>query len=89
MKSTFRASLARVQPPLIHLADVGDEIGLDPPRVLQELRELTKKIIIGNRMKFVCAQHTLCIAHVFFASSQPFCWTNTMRDDFEASPNVS
>jgi len=32
---------------------MGDEIGLDPSRVLQELREPTKKLIIGNRMKFV------------------------------------
>ena len=67
---------------------MGDEVGLDPPRMFQELREPTEKLIIGNRMKFVCARHTLCIAHGFFASSQRFCCTNTMRDDFEASPNV-
>jgi hypothetical protein len=56
--------------------------------VLQELREPAEKIVIGDRKKFVCARHTLCIARAFFASSQRFCGTNTMRDDFEASPNV-
>ena len=86
-----RASLASKEPAVVYLADMGDKVRLDPPRVPQELREPAKKLIIGNcenRMKCVCARHTLRIARVFFASSQRLCWTNTTRDDFEASPNV-
>ena len=41
-----RAGLASIQPARFHFADVRDEVGFDPPRLMQELRQTSKQLII-------------------------------------------
>ena len=43
-----------VQPPELHLTDVGDDLGLDSPRLLHELVQLTQKVLVSDALQ---AQH--------------------------------
>ena len=36
------------EPPLVDLADVGDEVGLDAPRLADEIGEPTQQLVIGD-----------------------------------------
>jgi hypothetical protein len=38
-------SLADVEPALVHLGDVGDEVGLDPPSVPHELGQAAQELV--------------------------------------------
>jgi hypothetical protein len=49
-----RARLPGEKPPELHLPDVSHELGLDPPRLLHELKQLTQKIFVSDTPQ---AQH--------------------------------
>jgi hypothetical protein len=43
-----REGLPGEEPPLVDLADVSDEVGLDSPRLRDEIGEPTQQLVIGN-----------------------------------------
>jgi hypothetical protein len=43
-----RHGLPGVGPPGVDLGDVGDEVGLDPPRVLEQRGETTQKLVVRD-----------------------------------------
>jgi hypothetical protein len=43
-----RARLLGEEPPEIHLPDVGDELGLDTPRLRRELEQLKQKLLVSD-----------------------------------------
>jgi hypothetical protein len=45
------ARLLGVQASELHLPDVGDDLGLDPPRLLHELEELTQKVLVSDALQ--------------------------------------
>ena len=44
-----RARLAQVEAPLVHLGDVGDEVGLDTAGVVQDLRQAQEEDVVRER----------------------------------------
>ena len=50
---------------LHQLGDVGDEHGLDTPRVLQNIRQTNKKLVIRKRFQFILFVHALFITWTF------------------------
>jgi hypothetical protein len=46
-----RARLLGIEPPELHLPDVGDDLGLDPPGLLRELDELTQKVLVSHALQ--------------------------------------
>ncbi len=46
-----RKGLARVEPSSLHLADVGDEVGLGPAGLAEEKREPAKEVVVGERLE--------------------------------------
>jgi hypothetical protein len=45
-----RADFVGVQPPPLDLADVGDDVGLDPPRLPHELGQLMEKVLVSEAL---------------------------------------
>jgi hypothetical protein len=43
--------LAGVEPSLVDLADVGDEVGLDPTRLRHQLVEAEQQLVVGHGVK--------------------------------------
>jgi hypothetical protein len=52
-----RARLTRVQLPRVDLADVRNEIGLDPPRVPRELGKAAKQRLVREPGEIQCLCH--------------------------------
>jgi hypothetical protein len=49
-----RARLLRIEPPDLHLADVGHDVGVDSSRLLHEVQELPEKLVVSHSLQ---AQH--------------------------------
>jgi len=49
----------RIQPPLVHFADMGDELGLDAPGLFQEISETAKKLVVRNGFEISFVVYTL------------------------------
>ena len=47
------ARLAEVEAALVHLGDVGHEVGLDAARVAQDRGELRQQLLVGERLERV------------------------------------
>jgi hypothetical protein len=62
-----RASLASIEPALVHFTDMRDRIGFDPTRLLQDLRETLEQLVIGEGLELVYERHASCnITRTFF-----------------------
>jgi len=62
-----------------------DQIGFDPARLLQDLRQTVEELVIRKRLELVCARHASSITRTFFPAWQPLNATISERDDFEGS----
>ena len=46
-----RKRLAGIEPSLVHLGDVGDNVGLDAPRLSHKLGEAVEQRVVRNRLE--------------------------------------
>jgi hypothetical protein len=43
-----RASLASKEPAMVHFTDMCDELGVDPPRLLHDLRQIVEELVVRH-----------------------------------------
>ena len=81
--------LAGVEPARVHFPDVGDEIGLDAPRLAQQLGQSTEQLVVRDQLQRARVFHADNIGSDFSASWDRACSTPRPAMPFEASGPIA